>query len=91
MPAAFPLAAARIDGETVGLQENNNGHQFRIRQDVPPDVAPEGHVMNGDKELDHEQIEEAFRIMGQYLLDRNAPGEVALHGGSAILSFPRAA
>ena len=47
--------------------------------------------MNGDKELDREQIEEAFRIMGQYQLDRNALGELALYGGSAILCFPRAA
>jgi hypothetical protein len=46
----------------------------------PTDVAPEGHVMNGDKELDREQIEEAFRVMGQYLPDRNALGR-----------FPRAA
>jgi hypothetical protein len=41
--------------------------------------------MNGGKELDREKIEEAFRIMGQYLLERNALGEIALYGGSAIL------
>jgi len=31
------------------------------------------------------KIEEAFRIMGQYLLDRNTLGEIAIYGGSAIL------
>ena len=41
--------------------------------------------MNGGKELDREKIEEAFRIMGQYLLERNALEEIALYGGSAIL------
>jgi hypothetical protein len=30
-------------------------------------------------------FEEAFRIMGQYLLDRQALGEIAIYGGSAIL------
>ena len=35
--------------------------------------------------LDRAKIEEAFRIMGQYLLDRKALGEVAIYGGSAIL------
>jgi len=30
-------------------------------------------------------IEEAFRLMGQYLLDRKALGEIAIYGGSAIL------
>jgi hypothetical protein len=40
--------------------------------------------MNSGKELDRAKIEEAFRIMGQYLLDRNALGEIALYGGSAI-------
>ncbi len=41
--------------------------------------------MDGGKELDRAKIEEAFRIMGQYLLDRNALGEIAIYGGSAIL------
>jgi hypothetical protein len=35
--------------------------------------------------LDRARIEEAFRIMGQYLLDRQALGEIAIYGGSAIL------
>jgi hypothetical protein len=35
--------------------------------------------------LDRETIEKAFRIMGQYLLDRKALGEIAIYGGSAIL------
>ena len=35
--------------------------------------------------LDRAQMEEAFRIMGQYLLDRKALGEIAVYGGSAIL------
>jgi hypothetical protein len=30
-------------------------------------------------------IEEAFRLMGQYLLERKALGEIAVYGGSAIL------
>jgi hypothetical protein len=35
--------------------------------------------------LDKARIEEAFRLMGQYLLDRKALGEIAVYGGSAIL------
>jgi len=42
--------------------------------------------MNGGKELDREKIEEAFRIMGQYLLERNALGEIA-PVTAAVLSF----
>jgi hypothetical protein len=41
--------------------------------------------MNGVKQLDRQTIEDAFRLMGQYLLDRKALGEIALYGGSAIL------
>ena len=36
-------------------------------------------------QLDRAKIEEAFRIMGQYLLDRKTLGEIAIYGGSAIL------
>jgi hypothetical protein len=35
--------------------------------------------------LDKAKIEEAFRLMGQYLLDRKAFGEIAVYGGSAII------
>ena len=41
--------------------------------------------MTERKQLDRKVIEEAFRIMGQYLLDRKALGEIAIYGGSAIL------
>jgi hypothetical protein len=41
--------------------------------------------MDEAKPLDRAGIEEAFRIMGQYLLDRKALGEIAIYGGSAIL------
>jgi hypothetical protein len=41
--------------------------------------------MDSSKKLDRAKIEEAFRIMGQYLLERNVFGEIALYGGSAIL------
>jgi len=41
--------------------------------------------MDDLKPLDRAKIEEAFRIMGQYLLDRKALGEIAIYGGSAIL------
>src|SRR5689334_17482231 len=41
--------------------------------------------MNNRRKLDRATIEEAFRIMGQYLLDRHALGEIAIYGGSAIL------
>jgi len=41
--------------------------------------------MVGGKELDRAKIEQAFRIMGQYLLDHKALGEIAIYGGSAIL------
>jgi hypothetical protein len=37
------------------------------------------------KTLDRDKIEQAFRIMGHYLLDRKALGEIAIYGGSAIL------
>jgi hypothetical protein len=38
-----------------------------------------------ERPLDRAKIEEAFRFMGQYLLDRKAFGEIAIYGGSAIL------
>jgi hypothetical protein len=41
--------------------------------------------MNDREQLNRAKIEEAFRIMGQYLLDRKTLGEVAIYGGSAIL------
>jgi hypothetical protein len=40
---------------------------------------------SGDKGFDRARFEEAFRIMGQYLLDRHVLGEIAIYGGSAIL------
>jgi hypothetical protein len=36
-------------------------------------------------QLDRAKIEEAFRLMGQYLLDRNGLGEIVIYGGGAIL------
>jgi hypothetical protein len=42
-------------------------------------------LMSTRRELDRMKIEEAFRIMGRYLLERNALGEIAIYGGSAIL------
>jgi hypothetical protein len=42
-------------------------------------------MANAGKRLDRARIEQAFRIMGQYLLDRKALGEIAIYGGSAIL------
>ena len=41
--------------------------------------------MVGGTALDRARIEQAFRIMGQYLLDHKALGEIAIYGGSAIL------
>jgi hypothetical protein len=41
--------------------------------------------MDEPRPLDREMIEKAFRLMGQYLLDRKALGEIAVYGGSAIL------
>ena len=41
--------------------------------------------MDEPKLLDRETIERAFRLIGQYLLDRKALGEIAIYGGSAIL------
>lgn len=35
--------------------------------------------------LDKAKIEQAFRLMGQYLLDRKAFGEIAVYRGSAIM------
>jgi hypothetical protein len=42
-------------------------------------------MANIGKRLDRARIEQAFRIMGQFLLDRKALGEIAIYGGSAIL------
>jgi len=41
--------------------------------------------MDESQPLDRAKMEEAFAIMGQYLLDRKALGEIAVYGGSAIL------
>jgi hypothetical protein len=41
--------------------------------------------MSVNEPLDRPRIEQAFRIMGQYLLDRKVFGEIAIYGGSAIL------
>jgi hypothetical protein len=41
--------------------------------------------MDTGKELDRAKIEEAFRIMGRYLLERGVLGEITIYGGSAIL------
>jgi len=41
--------------------------------------------MGEPKLLDREMIERAFGLMGQYLLDRKALGEIAIYGGRAIL------
>ena len=41
--------------------------------------------MGEPKQLDRAKVEEAFRLMGQYLLDRKALGEIVIYGGSAIL------
>src|SRR6266852_2356741 len=41
--------------------------------------------MDEPKPLDRAKMEEAFRLMGQYLLDRKALGEIIVYGGSAIL------
>jgi hypothetical protein len=42
-------------------------------------------TMDRRKALDRAKIEEAFRVMGQFLLDHKALGEIAIYGGSAIL------
>lgn len=41
--------------------------------------------MSTGKDLDRAKIEEAFRIMGRYLLERGTLGEISIYGGSAIL------
>jgi hypothetical protein len=41
--------------------------------------------MSVDNRLDRARIDQAFRIMGQYLLDRKVLGEIAIYGGSAII------
>lgn len=41
--------------------------------------------MDEPKLLDRETIVKAFRLMGQYLLDRKALGEIAIYSGSEIL------
>jgi hypothetical protein len=41
--------------------------------------------MNDRQQLNRAKIEEAFRIIGQYLLDRKTLGEIAIYRGSKIL------
>jgi hypothetical protein len=41
--------------------------------------------MNDRPQLDRATIEQAFRLMGQYLLDRKAFGEIAVYGGRVML------
>jgi hypothetical protein len=41
--------------------------------------------MTSPQPLDRAKIEEAFRLVGQYLLDRKTLGEIAIYGGSAII------
>ena len=41
--------------------------------------------MDAPQPLDRAKIEEAFRLVGQYLLDRKTLGEIAIYGGSAIM------
>ena len=41
--------------------------------------------MASSKGFDRAKFEEAFRIMGRYLLDRHVLGEIAIYGGHAIL------
>jgi hypothetical protein len=41
--------------------------------------------MDNRKEFDRAKIEEAFRIMGRYLLERGTLGEITIYRGSAIL------
>jgi hypothetical protein len=41
--------------------------------------------MTSAQPLDRAKIEEAFRLVGQYLLDRKTLGEIAIYGGSAII------
>ena len=38
--------------------------------------------MENRERLDRAKIEEALRIMDQYLLDRKTLGEIAIYGGS---------
>jgi hypothetical protein len=44
-------------------------------------------TMDGGTELDRAKIEEAFRIMGQYLLDRRVLGEIAIYGSAILFQF----
>lgn len=41
--------------------------------------------MGEARQLDRATIEQAFALMGQYLLDRKTLGEIVIYGGSAIL------
>jgi hypothetical protein len=41
--------------------------------------------MDAPQPLDRAKIEGAFRLVGQYLLDRKTLGEIAIYGGSAII------
>ena len=41
--------------------------------------------MDAPRPLDRAKIEGAFRLVGQYLLDRKTLGEIAIYGGSAII------
>ena len=41
--------------------------------------------MDAPQPLDRAKIEEAFRLVGQYLLHKKTLGEIAIYGGSAII------
>ena len=41
--------------------------------------------MTSPQPLDRAKIVEAFRLVGQYLLERKTLGEIAIYGGSAII------
>src|SRR3977135_1786729 len=53
--------------------------------DIVPGACLEIGSLGEPAPLDKAKIKEAFRLMGQYLLDRKALGEIAVYGGRAIL------
>jgi hypothetical protein len=66
-----------------------HGNALMVRESMGARPANMAHSqvqdMVGGTALDRARIEQAFRIMGQYLLDHKALGEIAIYRGSAIL------
>ena len=82
MPVLLKVAR-KFDRQRRG--DRAAGHEPASPGRSRPVLAPNPQNRRVGSQLDRARIEEAFLIMGRYLLDRKAFGEIAIYGGSAIL------